>query len=606
MYLHATALTPDPTYGQRRAEVGRNHTTMTLYPHRAVRMSPHGKQEREWARDLDIFTRPRALTVRPGSNGRFELLVDFGTELEAELHIDVLARERTVLCVFFGESEYEADGLAMHSRVPDVPPAIEHFTLNGHGTRTIAAAPRGFRFVKIVVPDVRTGMRITGISARARFEGGMRLGDFSCSDRLLQQVWQTSLYTARLCTRPDGYWDGIKRDRMGWYNDARICQLAVDTAFDLPRQALTMVSKLPADRWVNEIPICSFDAVATLKQSILRYGTGTDGVRECYSRVRSMLAWVEKTHGGRDGLLRLNEEYSYFFGIGFLDWSPMPVGGRFEELCWLQCRYIEALANAAEIAAWLRRPADAARFAEKAKRLRALVKRRFWDLRKGFVHTLNRTQEAWDKLSPGRHYRDTYRRRIRLGPSGPSRHSSALAAWAGLCETPETKRKVRAALNSGSVPPVITPFFAYYEQSARAMCGDPQGALLAMRDYVGQQIRENDGATVWESFEPEVQGFERWALHAWPKSLCHGWGSGIVPLTTRYLLGVRPTAPGFSELSIDPPCGLECSFDATIPTPRGAVRITRDRKRGAVVCRVPRALSLARPLAAGIRIEQVT
>jgi hypothetical protein len=48
---------------------------------------------------------------------------------------------------------------------------------------------------------------------------------------------------------------------------------------------------------------------------------------------------------GRDGFL-IRTDRQYFFGIGFVDWSLMPVGGRFEELCWLQCRYVEGLRTA--------------------------------------------------------------------------------------------------------------------------------------------------------------------------------------------------------------------------------------------------------------------
>jgi hypothetical protein len=64
-------------------------------------------------------------------------------------------------------------------------------------------------------------------------------------------------------------------------------------------------------------------------------------------------------------------------------------------------------------------------------------------------------------------------------------------------------------------------------------------------------------------------------------------------MTTRYLLGVRPTAPGFSAVELCPSPDLPWRFDATLPTPRGPIRAWRDRRGGVVRYRLPRGIGMA-------------
>jgi alpha-L-rhamnosidase len=604
MYFDPQSLSPDPTYGRKTTPLAGNAAGMKLFPHRLVRISPENQRTRRWAQHLNIFEESPALPISPDGRGWFEIVLDFGTELDAELEIVCTSHKPITLVVFFGESEYEAEGLTQHSRVPDVPAAIEHYSLEGRGRHAVRAAARGFRFVKIVIPEFPAGGSLESVAAHARFAGRTRLGDFRCSDALFQRIWQSAAYTARLCMRADAYWDGIKRDRLGWYGDARITQIATDAVFFDPTPALRMLLNLPVNSWANDIPTYSFDAIAMLKQTILTYGASAPELVEIFRRVKAMLAWAQRTHVGADGLLHRNDRVPYFFGIGFLDWSVMPIGGRFEELCWLQCRYLEALNLTAEVAGLLGRHDDARHFSGRAEKLRPIVLKRFWNPRTGFVHTRNRTITSWQKLLSDKHYRDTYERKIRLGSSGPSRHSNALAVWAGLCSEERFRRKVISVLNDGHVPPVITPYFAYYEQCARAQCGDREGALLNMRNYLGRQIVENDSPTIWESFEPEVKGFNRWGLGGWAKSLCHGWSSGVVPMTMSYLLGIVPNAPGFAKIILRPPSSLPWTFEAVVPTPHGKIKIARERRNGPVRYQLPRGVAPAAAIPEGAIVDQ--
>jgi hypothetical protein len=126
-----------------------------------------------------------------------------------------------------------------------------------------------------------------------------------------------------------------------------------------------------------------------------------------------------------------------------------------------------------------------------------------------------------------------------------------------------------------------------------------------MRDYVGEQLELGDAPTVWESFDPKKTGVRRWGLNPFPKSLCHGWSSGLVAITCRHLVGVRSVEPGFASIVVQPALDLRTPFTATIPTPHGALTARRATEGGEIVYVVPRDVAVASAPKAGVRIERV-
>ena len=43
-----------------------------------------------------------------------------------------------------------------------------------------------------------------------------------------------------------------------------------------------------------------------------------------------------------------------------------------------------------------------------------------------------------------------------------------------------------------------------------------------------------------------------------PCSLCHGWSAGVVPLLSKFVLGIRPVGVAYKQFQFDPrPAGLE-------------------------------------------------
>ena len=581
LYLHPKSLSPDPLYGRRGKSLPDNATGLTVYPHACVRVAPGQLEAKVWSRELNLFRKAVPLRLRPDADGRLELVLDFGTELEASLDITLDCPSSCNLFAVFGESLPEAETQGLCTTNPDQT-VQWHIPRAGRQHRQFAQ--RGFRFIRIQIYDLTGSVVFQDISADAWFAFNKRPGDFLCSDKDFLRTWQTSVYTARLCTKMNGYWDGIKRDRHGWFGDARVIQETTDAVFHDPAPAAAMFKDLPTDKWVTGIPGYSLDAVAMLKQFILCHGLDHAAVPEAYARAREMLRWSQRTQTTAQGFITRDPKAQYFGEIAFVDWSPIPVGGKFEELSWLQCKYVEAWNQASWIADQLGHKQEARGFREEGATLARRVLRTFWRPGRGMIHTLNQTTRRWEPLLVlaalgGNEYRHRYFKNPPLGPSGASRQSDALAIWAGLLTTPAMRKTVLKVFLSKKVPRVITPYFLYFEQCARAECGDPAGALQAMFAYVWEQVGQNDSATVWEWYDPAVQDFRKWALGDWPKSLCHGWGSGLVPMTQRYLLGVTPVAPGFRQVKLHPCVPVSWPYEARIPTPYGP--ITVHKRRGA-------------------------
>ncbi|MEI6603532.1 MAG: hypothetical protein WCL54_08610 [Clostridia bacterium] len=589
LYINPKTMSPDPLDAMKHKSVVDDFYAETdLFPHALEAHNITSEHVAAWGRSFDLFKRPASLTYSTDARNHSALIIDFGAELEANLELELTVDCCSNVYVVFGESLFEAEMLGAPGTIPE---PVEHWHIPHAGKHKHLFSQRGFRFVKISTHDAKeiTLHHVVAHALFAFYKG--KIGTFSCSDEKYQRVWQTSVYTARLCSRPNEYWDGIKRDRLGWYGDARITQLTTDSVFLDPTPALQMLNSLSTDVWANYTPTYSFDAVAMLRQSILVYGAEDPIVRDIFQKIIQLLAWCKRTQTLENGLFKRDDTVRYDYGVGFIDWSPMPLGGRMEEISWIQMKYLEALKNAAYIAEILHNPSLAAQFATDAAQLEKSIIQAFWRPEKGFIHTQNRVIDDFKMSWEVDHFTKSYIDGIKLGESGTSRHSSSLAVW---CLAPQDTflQKSLQVLNDETLTKIITGYFAFYEQSARAACGDSLGAFHNMRDYIGDQLEQHDSSTVWESYEPLVRDFRKWGLQSFPKSLCHAWSSGTVPITTKYMLGVTPTAPGFRAVSLAPETRVPWSFEAKVPTPHGVIYVAKGLGAAPVEYQIPNAISV--------------
>jgi hypothetical protein len=67
----------------------------------------------------------------------------------------------------------------------------------------------------------------------------------------------------------------------------------------------------------------------------------------------------------------------------------------------------------------------------------------------------------------------------------------------------------------------------------------------------------------------------------------HAWGASPANILPRYLLGVRPLAPGFASAAIQPLPGSLTHIEGTVPTVRGPIKVVVDTQPLAASITIP-------------------
>lgn len=119
----------------------------------------------------------------------------------------------------------------------------------------------------------------------------------------------------------------------------------------------------------------------------------------------------------------------------------------------------------------------------------------------------------------------------------------------------------------------VVPFMVNYEALARFAAGDDAGALELIRRCWGTMVDTAPSTTYWE------WAGRRGGVDGHFTSLCHGWSAGVLPLLSKYVLGIRPSGPGYRSFKFDPrPSGLEW-VEGRVPVPGGFIEARVERKK---------------------------
>ena len=147
----------------------------------------------------------------------------------------------------------------------------------------------------------------------------------------------------------------------------------------------------------------------------------------------------------------------------------------------------------------------------------------------------------------------------------------------------------------------MSTFMGYYILTARAMAGDYEGCLAAIRDYWGGMLRLG-ATTFWEDFDvdwmenaapvdelpkegqTDVHGsYGRYCYKGYRHSLCHGWASGVTPWLSENVLGIKILAPGCKKIKVEPHLGDLQWAKGTYPTPYGEITVSHIKKADGTV-----------------------
>ena len=485
--------------------------------------------------------------LKSGKGIKPALLLDFGKELHGGLQIVTgmhKSGKPVKLRLRFGESASEAMSETGDKRNATNDHAIRDMVVLAPWLGSLEVGNTGFRFVRIDLEEENTEVHLKEVRAIFKFRDIPYLGSFNSSDTLLNKIWLTGAYTVHL-NMQDYLWDGIKRDRLVWVGDMHPEVSTIASVFgynEVVRKSLDLSRDLhPLPQYMNGMITYSMWWVIIHRDWYMHNGD-LNYLKEQRAYLLGLLNhYMTKIDG--------NNKENLYDGTRFLDWPSSEN----------------------------KKGIDAGMHAMLALTLQAGA-----DLCKvlGEHATAKKCDEAVSRLK--KHMPDI----------NGSKQAAALLALAGFLPAEQANRHV---IGVGGVKDFST-FYGYYMLQAKAMAGDYQGSIDAIRTYWGAML--NLGATTfWEDFnmdwllnasridelvpegKKDIHGdYGAYCYVGFRHSLCHGWASGPTPWLTEHVLGIKVLEPGCRAIKVAPHLGDLQFAEGSFPTPYGLVKVKHTKQ----------------------------
>ena len=509
--------------------------------------------------DPQIFEYTQEL-CRPVSTERVNggVLYDFGRELTADTLIKINGEERpdqVTLC--YGESRTEAldTQLCYLKQVLEIPGKKDSVPAGcASGPEREAdcgASPfgrwesgqryhtklRAFRY--LFIPEGENASLVT-VEALYKYVDFPKRSSFSCSDGLINRIWEVADTTFRLASGIF-FLDGVKRDRWIWSGDAyQSCFINQYLFFDkdiCKRTILALRGNDPVAEHINTIVDYSMYWIISLENYYNMSGD-LDFIRMVYPRMESLLRYCMEQTDGQGFIYGREGDWIY------IDWAELDKEGTL-------CAEQQLLARSYEAVASVRRllGLDAEEFDVRKEALLKNIRQFFWDEEKGaFI--------------------DSYQ----SGRRNVTRHANIFAVLFGYADEAETESILHKVLLNEEVAAITTPYFKFYELEALAKLGRFDVVMDTLKSYWGGML-ERGADTFWEEYKPEQPEEEQYGMYGdkYGKSLCHAWGASPIYLLGRYCMGVRPTGTAYETFAVEPQLELFDSFSCSFPVNEGTV-----------------------------------
>jgi hypothetical protein len=535
--------------------------------------------------------------IQPGAAGQTPyIILDMGREVAGYLQFSVESSELAAIDIGWSE-------MMVHGDIPAnepggnyvaqyfVAPGSQHWTLwDWHG----------LRYVELSFPHLNAPLRIRAglLFSTAQLKHG---GTFACSNPLLTKLWQMGAYTWQLNTL-DGIIGCPTREPDEWVGDAEVQLLvnyASDGTLDIARKFFLDAARdqrqdgaipaVVASSYKEIVADYEFSYVNALYEYYLETGD-RDFVLQLYPSVVQVMAWLRgfQQDDGLLGAMPYRVSLDWFFTFEMQGESST-----------LNALYVHTLENAAELADLAGDGYHRQMFREGVSCIRAMINGRFWNVNRGLY------ADGW---------------RAGQQTDGASQIANADTVLYGVAPADAVSGIVAKITDSGLLRGVVFDDRSLQYVTVNGEKLDPTKDIVRAEAYtmffILQALEEHGYAkaarriietlwgpmaatgndTVWERFE--VAG----------GSFCHAWSAAPTYMLTRYVLGVRPTQPGYKAYVVAPqPAGLSWAKGA-VPTVRGTIEVNWQWDAGgsqaATAAQAPESfvLNLQTPFAASVEI----
>ncbi|MFB9275684.1 family 78 glycoside hydrolase catalytic domain [Cohnella cellulosilytica] len=487
---------------------------------------------------------PLPATVPAYPDGDTEFVLDFGKEWSGYIRFELDAPEGAMLD-FYGY-EYMRDGWRQDTYILDN--TLRYASKEGW-QKYESPVRRGLRYLMVTVRNASRPVRLIGVQIVQSNFPVAEIGRFHSSDPLLNDIWEISKHTTRLCME-DTFVDCPAYEQTFWVGDSRneaLVNYYVFGASDIVKRCLELVpgssvqTPLFADQvpsgWSSVIPNWTF----FWANACLEYAEHTgdrEFARRIWPQVRFTLEHYLRKIDER-GLLRHR-------GWNLLDWAPIdqPRDGIVTHQ---NAVFVGALRSAAKLAKLAGEADRGIPFAEASETLAQAINAFLWsEERQAYldcIHADGRSSDIFSIQTQAVVY---------LNGIAEGTRKERLAAY--LVEPP------REFVQIGS------PFMAFFYYEALAALGRYDIMLDDMRKHFGQMI-EYEATTCWEMYPNFVEN--RPNPNMLTRSHCHAWSAAPGYFLGACVLGVRKETDGWSRVRVAPQPGDLKWARGAVPLPSG-------------------------------------
>lgn len=391
--------------------------------------------------------------------------------------------------------------------------------------------------------------------------------EFSCSDSVLNQIWDLCKHTIKATSFGGIYIDG-DRERIPYEADAVINMLGhfcLDTNYEISRNTCKHLNSNPT--WPTEWIL----QTSSLFYYYYLYSGDKDFLEENYSLLKGkMLIELENSNylintnssrinrdllkniGYKKEKIRVDNFYGDFKKLIY-DYVYPPLPKPRDIVDWPECErdgyemvdintvvncfYYMNLVRMSQIATFLDKIEDSKEFANRAEKVKYAINENCFNVRRGL-------------------YVDG------IGSNHSSFHANMFALAFNI--VPESRKEVIIDFikNKGMAGSVYT---AQYYLEALFMNGEDDFAI---------ELMTNKGSRSWYNMLKmgSTMTTEAWDMNIKPNSdWNHAWGTAPVNIITRKLWGIRPIRKGFKEFIFEPKLGKLNFAKIKAPTINGTI-----------------------------------
>ncbi|MCW8129029.1 MAG: family 78 glycoside hydrolase catalytic domain [Planctomycetota bacterium] len=505
----------------------------------------------------------------PGTEANGGVVVfDFGGEFLGHARLDIEAPAGTVVDVC-NDERLRADGMIDVFKTNWWIGSADRFVLRGGRETVEGFHPRGGRYLSVAVRDAKGPVILHRLTVRQTTYPLQREGRFECSDPLYNWVFEAGTETLQACME-DAYLDCPWRERGAYVGDSLVeyqANRAVSADPAMVRRCLWLWAKAQMDggQMQDVVPAWKYNPLhdyTLLWIVILRdYWAATGDLslaKEVWPSVAAIFAspdWVEAPGG------LWNADNLHVF----CDWGAAKETKKGESgpLNAIRCGAYEA---AAQLAAALKKPAEAARY------------------RKEHARAAKIFQSLWDDGQ--KRYAATRMNGARV--TDGALHSNILALFFGLvsdARKPAVLRYIEERLpeNLKRQGGYAELYFFYFLLNVLYDHGRTGLAEQAIRSNYGF-VRSQGAWTIWEGIGHNG-------------SRCHAWSCAPMHTMAERTLGVRQTRAKPDEVLVAPDSASLTWARGSVPHRRGTIDVDWRIERGVLI------LDVAAPKAVRLKVK---